>query len=170
MEPIYIANIIKYFIIIASILGTRSVWKWGCPPASSFPRMERSRGSRGFMRGNCRQQRGQVIDIWCGWQIALLFWVIFYFPCQKYTHSSHLFTSFLIWWSSTYFRHIKKTVYWVDFRRSLVSNPWIWGWIFGCNWYKTLKGSVKWKKRGGMTGINRWAIYSSTLPQIFYLL
>jgi hypothetical protein len=31
-----------------------------------------------------------------------------------------------------------------------------------------LKGSVKWKKRGGMNGINRWAFNLSTIPQIFY--
>ncbi len=31
-----------------------------------------------------------------------------------------------------------------------------------------IKGSVKWKKRGGVIGINRWALYSSTFPQIFY--
>ncbi len=39
-------------------------------------------------------------------------------------------------------------------------------------WYISLdndfKGSVKWKKRGGVSGINRWAIYSSAFPQIFY--
>ncbi len=32
-----------------------------------------------------------------------------------------------------------------------------------------IKGTVKWKKRGGgVSGINRWAIYSSTFPQFFY--
>ncbi len=32
----------------------------------------------------------------------------------------------------------------------------------------TLKGSVKWKKRGGVSGINRWALYYSIFLQIFY--
>ncbi len=31
-----------------------------------------------------------------------------------------------------------------------------------------LKGSVKWKKRGGVSGINRCPFNSSTFPQIFY--
>jgi hypothetical protein len=30
------------------------------------------------------------------------------------------------------------------------------------------KGSVKWKKRGGLSGINRWAFNMSTFPQILY--
>ncbi len=34
--------------------------------------------------------------------------------------------------------------------------------------YTGFKGSVKWKKRGGVSGINRSALYSSTFPQIFY--
>ncbi len=33
---------------------------------------------------------------------------------------------------------------------------------------KLLKGSVKWKKRGVVSGISRSALYSSTFPQIFY--
>ncbi len=38
----------------------------------------------------------------------------------------------------------------------------------GLELVRNLKGSVKWKKRGGASGINRWALYSSTFPQIFY--
>ncbi len=37
--------------------------------------------------------------------------------------------------------------------------------------YKSIpwfKGSVKWKKWGGVSGINRWAFNLSTFPQIFY--
>jgi hypothetical protein len=40
--------------------------------------------------------------------------------------------------------------------------------FLSCRQTPPLKGSVKWKKRGGVSGINRWAIYSSTFPQIFY--
>jgi len=38
----------------------RSVWRWGCPPASSSLRMTRSRGSRSSSRGGHGRQRGQV--------------------------------------------------------------------------------------------------------------
>ncbi len=32
----------------------------------------------------------------------------------------------------------------------------------------SIKGSLKWKKRGCVSGINRWALYSFTSPQFFY--
>jgi hypothetical protein len=32
----------------------------------------------------------------------------------------------------------------------------------------TFKGSVKWKKRGGLSGTNRRSFNLSTFPQIFY--
>ncbi len=41
-------------------------------------------------------------------------------------------------------------------------------WFCACCIQGSFKGSVKWKKRGGVSGINGWAFNLSTFPQIFY--
>ncbi len=46
-------------------------------------------------------------------------------------------------------------------------------WLFPklgfCGFFQfVIKGSVKWKKRGGLSGTNGWSFNLSTFPQIFY--